>query len=135
MPFVNALTAEVCAKVGRYKEGLELLDQAQSFAIKNDEIWWNPEIHRVRGEILLSSSDHQGQMDAEICFQEAIELARVQASKSLELRGATSLGRLWRDQGRREEARNSLAPIYDWFTEGFDTADLKEAKALLDNLA
>jgi predicted ATPase len=134
IPFVNAITAEVCTKAGRYKEGLELLDEAQAIAEQNDESWWDAEIYRMRGEILLSSSDEK-QRDAEAYFHKAIEIARVQASKSLELRGATSLGRLWRDQGRREEARKSLGPIYDWFTEGFDTADLKEAKALLDDLA
>jgi predicted ATPase len=74
------------------------------------------------------------QKEAEACFQQALEIARRQQAKSLELRAATSLSRLWQQQGKRAEARELLAPVYGWFTEGFDTADLQEAKALLDEL-
>jgi len=79
---------------------------------------------------LQQSSDHQ--TEAETCFQQAISIARSQQAKSWELRAATSLARLWQQQGKRDEARQVLAAVYDWFTEGFDTADLKDAKALLD---
>jgi predicted ATPase len=91
-----------------------------------------PEIHRIQGKLLLAGSDRDA---AEAAFREALSIGRAQQAKSLELRAATSLARLWRDQGRRTEARDLLAPIYSWFTEGFDTLDLREAKALLDNLA
>jgi predicted ATPase len=93
-----------------------------------------PEVHRVKGELLLaeSPSDEGG---AEASFRKALDVARGQSAKSWELRAATSLARLWQSQGRKEEAGDLLAPVYDWFTEGFDTRDLKEAKALLDELA
>jgi predicted ATPase len=91
-----------------------------------------PEIHRIRGKLLLASSDKD---TAEAAFREALSVARAQQAKSLELRAAMSLARLWRDQGRRAEAQDLLTPVYSWFSEGFDTLDLKEAKALLDELA
>ena len=90
-------------------------------------------MRRLEGELRLSSSS-KGAGDAEEDFRRAITTARERHAKSLELRAATSLSRLWRDQGKRIEARDLLAPIYGWFTEGFDTPDLKEAKALLDEL-
>ena len=97
------------------------------------ERYYAPELHRLKGELLLQhSSDNQA--DAETCFHHALEIARSQQAKSLELRAATSLARLWQQQGRLQEAYDLLAPVYDWFTEGFDTADLQEAKALLDAL-
>jgi predicted ATPase len=93
-----------------------------------------PELYRLKGELLLLQTDfHAGQ--AESCFQRSIEVARLQSAKSWELRATTSLARLLAHQGRRDEARSMLADIYNWFTEGFDTADLKDAKALLDQLA
>ena len=91
-------------------------------------------VHRVKGELLLAQSP-PNQGEAEASFREAIDVSRRQSAKSLELRAATSLARLWQQQGRKEEARELLAPLYEWFTEGFDTRDLKEAKALLDELA
>ena len=98
------------------------------------ERWCQPGILQLKGEILMASTtDHWA--DAENCFREALEMARRQEAKSAELRAATSLARLWGEQGRREEARDLLAPIYGWFTEGFDTADLNDAKALLAELA
>jgi predicted ATPase len=93
--------------------------------------WWEPEVHRLRGTVALAM---QASQEAEQNFHRALTLARAHQSRSLELRAATSLGRLWGEQGERQKARDLLAPIYDWFTEGFDTADLKDAKALLDEL-
>jgi len=92
------------------------------------------ELHRLKGELLLQQSSGN-QPEAETCFQKALDVARSQQAKSWELRAATSLARLWQPQDKRQEAYDLLAPVYNWFTEGFDTADLKEAKALLDNLA
>ena len=94
---------------------------------------WLAEIHRLRGELLLQAApgDSDAADRAEACFQQALAVAREQQAKSLELRAATSLARLWQTQGRRAEAHDLLAPIYGWFTEGFDTPDLQDAKALL----
>jgi predicted ATPase len=90
------------------------------------------EMHRLRRTLLLSMNEHA---EAEKSYREALSVAQRQSAKFWELRAATSLARLWRDQGKRDEARDLLAPVYGWFTEGFDTFDLKEAKALLDGLA
>ncbi len=95
---------------------------------------WEAEIHRLRGEIHRSRGPDFFQL-GESCFHQALSVARTQEAKSLELRAATSLARLWQGQGKLDEARGLLAPIYEWFTEGFDTADLKEAKALLKQLS
>jgi predicted ATPase len=97
----------------------------------SNERWWEAEIHRLKGVLLLS---RENTAQSEICFERSIRIARQQQATSLELRAATNLARLWGDQGRRAEARDLLAPVYGWFTEGFDTPDLKEAKALLDQL-
>ncbi len=96
--------------------------------------YWEAEVHRLKGELLLASPDGR-RSEAESCFHKAIEVARGQSARSLELRAATSLARLWRGQGKISEAREMLEPVYDWFTEGFDTVDLKEAKALIDGLS
>jgi predicted ATPase len=96
--------------------------------------WYAPELYRLKGELLLQQhADNQA--EAEICFHQAIAIAQSQQAKSLELRAATSMARLWQQQGKRTEARDLLAPIFGWFTEGFDTADLREAKAMLEALA
>ena len=100
----------------------------------NQESWCEAEVHRTAGEIALMSPEPDA-AKAEAYFERALAVARAQQAKSWELRAATSLARLWRDQGKRDEARDLLAPVYGWFTEGFDTLDLKEAKALLDALA
>ena len=92
------------------------------------------EVHRLEGELLLARSPSD-ETQAEASFREALEVARRQSAKSPELRAATSLARLWQRQGKRDEARDLLAPVYAWFTEGFDTKDLREAKALLEELA
>ena len=97
-------------------------------------IYWDAELHRLKGALLLSLSDGN-ESEAEACFKNAIEIARGQSAKSFELRAAMGLARLWQDEGKQAEARDLLAPVYGWFTEGFDTADLKDAKALLDDLA
>jgi predicted ATPase len=92
---------------------------------------WEPELYRVKGELLLRQAA-SNQEEAETCFRQALEVSRQQQAKTVELRAAISLARLWQRQGKRAEARELLAPIYDWFTEGFDTADLQDAKALLE---
>jgi predicted ATPase len=96
--------------------------------------WCEAEVHRIAGEIALKSLVPDPEK-AEAYFDRALAVARRQQAKSWELRAAMSMARLWRDQGKRDEARDLLAPVYGWFTEGFDTLDLKEAKALLDELA
>ena len=118
--------------MGQPEEGLRLLAEALTVARHTGERWWEAELYRLKGELLLAlSQDHQA--EAETCFRQALELARYQQAKSLELRAALSLGRLWQHQGKRAEAYQLLAAIYGWFTEGFDTADLQEAKALLES--
>jgi predicted ATPase len=98
------------------------------------EKWSEAEVNRIAGEVALMSV-HPDAPKAEAYFQRALEIARQQQAKSWEVRAAMSMARLWRDQGKREAARDLLAPVYGWFTEGFDTLDLKEAKQLLDELA
>jgi len=95
--------------------------------------WWEAELHRLRGTLLLQHGAAQPE-EADACFQQALTVARRQQAKSLELRAAMSRSRLWQQQGKRQKAYDLLAPIYGWFTEGFDTADLREAKALLEEL-
>jgi predicted ATPase len=107
--------------------------EALTRADENDERFYEAELHRFKGELLLRQDD-TNTAEAQSCFERAIEVARKQSAKSWELRATTSLARLLRDTGRRDEARAMLADIYGWFTEGFDTADLIDAKALLDEL-
>lgn len=123
------LLAEAFAKLGDTGKGLEALAVIPE---EHREIIFAPEIQRIRGELLLRRGDRE---EAERCFHRAIEVARRRSERSLELRAATSLARLLNDRGQRDEARAALDPIYRWFTEGFDTADLKQAKALLEELA
>ena len=133
LPYFNALVAEAEVRMGHIEDGLRVLTQALHMVNTTGERWWEAEIHREKGElILLQSLEHQS--DAESCFNKAIDVARKQQAKSPELRAVMSMSRLWRSQGKIEEARNLLSKIYGWFTEGFDTADLKDAKALLDEL-
>ena len=98
--------------------------------------WWEAELHRLQGELLLNAERgvRNAALTAEECFHQALAIARRQQAKSLELRAAMSLSRLWQQQGKRGEARKLLAPIYGWFTEGFNTGDLQEVKALLEEL-
>jgi predicted ATPase len=108
--------------------------EALTTAETTKERWWDAEINRVAGEIALKQPD-QDAAKAEAYFDRALAVARQQRAKSWELRASMSLARLWRDQGKVQQARELLAPVYGWFTEGFDTRDLKEAKALLEELA
>jgi adenylate cyclase len=129
-----SLVAAAWARHGKTEESLELVTEALTLAQRDDVHWWEAELHRVKGELLLASAPNTSG-EAEACFNQALDIARKQSARSLELRAATSLARLWQGQGKLKEARDLLAPIYDWFSEGFDTADLKEAKVLLDELS
>ena len=120
-------------KADRPDDALNAATEALAATDQQEERYYEPGIHRVRGEVLLRQ-DGSNVEKAENCFRRAIEIARKQSGKSLELRATTSLARLLAKQGRRDEARAMLADIYNWFTEGFDTADLKDAKALLEEL-
>ena len=133
-PLFLTLLAEALALAGKIEEGLAALDDALAKAAVSGERGWNAEIHRLRGE-LTGRLPYPDPAKAEDSFRTALAIAREQGTRGYELRAATSLARLWREQGRRGEARDLLAPLYGSFTEGFDTADLKEAKALLDELA
>jgi predicted ATPase len=129
-----ALLAEAYGQGKRYDEGLTVLEEALALTGQDASVIWEAEIHRLKGALLLArSTEHQ--VEAEACFHEALAIARHQQAKSLELRAAMSLARLWQQQGKGDAARELLAPVYGWFTEGFDTADLQEAKALLAALA
>ena len=119
-----ALLAEAFAQVGQVTKGLEALAEGLATVAKSEVRWWEAELYRLRGELLLQQTVTHPE-EAEGCFQQA---------RSWELRAAVSLIRLWQRQGKRAEAHELLAPVYGWFTEGFDTADLREAKALLDAL-
>jgi len=133
-PYYLGLLAEACAQSGQIAEGLKALAEALGRLGKSEVQWWEAELHRLRGELLLQHTVAQSG-EAEACFQQALVVARHQQAKSLELRATMSLARLWQQQGKRAQACELLAKIYGWFTEGFDTADLKDAKALLDELA
>jgi predicted ATPase len=133
-PCFLALLAEAHGILGEPEAGLTTLAEALTLADTTGERWYESEIYRLKGALLLQQST-DNQVEAEVCFQHAISIAQNQQAKSWELRAATSLARLWHQQGKRQEAHDLLAPVYNWFTEGFDTADLKDAKALLDELA
>ncbi len=125
------LFAQALAACGHYGEGLAALREAAALVEETGERYVEAEIRRLEGNLLLAEN---GSTEAEACYVKALEVARAQEARSLELRAATSLARLWGERGRSAEARNLLAPVYGWFSEGFVTADLKEAKALLDDL-
>jgi predicted ATPase len=127
------LLAEVYGKAGQADEGLRVLGQARAAVHNTEGRFYEAEWSRLQGELTLARAAGQ-QAEAEACFQHALAIARRQQAKAWELRAAMSLARLWQQQGKRAEARELLAPIYGWFTEGFDTADLQEAKALLEEL-
>lgn len=139
-PHHLASLAESYGKVGQAEEGLSVLTEALAAVHKTGERFYEAELYRLKGELLLKQSGGPGaesgvHKEAEECFRRAIDIARRQSGKSLELRAVMSLSRLWRRQGKGEEARQMLAEIYGWFTEGFDTVDLKEAKSLLEELS
>jgi predicted ATPase len=130
-PYMLAVLASAKADLGKPGEGLELLKDALASTEVSGERWWQAELHRLKGRLLAAC----GQPDeSESYFRRAIEVSREQRAKMLELRAATSLAQLWSERGRNIEARDLLAPIYGWFAEGFETPDLREAKALLDSL-
>jgi predicted ATPase len=133
-PYRLALLAEAHGIVGQPEAGLTVLTEALALVDTMGIRWYESEIYRLKGELLLQQSS-DSQAEVETCFHHALDIARHQQARSLELRAATSLARLWQQQGKRQEAHDLLAPVYGWFTEGFDTADLQEAKALLDALA
>jgi predicted ATPase len=122
------------AELGQPDDAQHCIDDAIDKVERSKEKWCEAEVHRIAGEIALKSPE-QDVAKAEVYFDRALIVSRQQQAKSWELREAMSMARLWRDQGKRDEARELLAPVYGWFTEGFDTRDLKDAKALLDELA
>ena len=132
-PAFLAMLAEGCWRVGRHDDALGALGLGLARAQEQGQHYHDAELHRLRAQILLDR-DGGALEETQTLLRRALEIACGQQAKSYELRAATSLGRLLRNQGQRDEARALLAPIYDWFTEGFDTADLKDAKALLDEL-
>ena len=134
VPYFCTLLADVSDHLGHPEDGLQALAEAHTLVEQHEERWWEAEIYRLRGVLLLRQPGTP-QAEAEAWLQRALDVARRQEAKSLELRAAMSLARLWQQQGKRQEAHDLLAPVYDWFTEGFDTADLQDAKALLDELA
>jgi len=134
LPGRLGLLAEAYGQVGQHEQGLLTLEEAQAAVNSNGEHYWEAELHRLQGELLLQQSPDNA-TEAEACFHQAISIAQNQSAKSWELRASTSLARLWQSQGKVSEAHGLLAPVYGWFTEGFDTLDLIEAKALLDELS
>ena len=122
------------AELGQFDDAWRCIGEAMTTIETTKERWFEAEVHRVAGEIALKSPQPDA-AKAESYFERALAVARQQQAKSWELRAAMSLARLWRDQGKPQQARELLAPVYGWFTEGFDTRDLKEAKALLGELA
>jgi len=130
-PYGLGLLSQVRAHLGNHQGALAAVSEGLAAAAESGERWWEPELYRLQGLHLTSRRELA---KAQSSFERALQTARRQQAKSLELRATTSLARLWAEQGRRTEAQEVLAPIYGWFTEGFDTVDLKEAKALLDAL-
>jgi predicted ATPase len=132
-PYFLSLLAEAHGAMEQPEAGLTVLAEALTLVGTTGERWYESELYRLQGTLLLQqSSDNQAEADA--CFHHALDIARTQQAKSFELRTATSLARLWQQQGKRQAAHDLLAPVYNWFTEGFDTADLKDAKALIEEL-
>jgi predicted ATPase len=133
LPYFLTLLAETYGAASQPDAGLRFLDEAHAVMDNTQERFYEAEVHRVQGVLVLAQAADQ-HAQAETCFQHALDVAHRQQAKSLELRAAMSLARLWQQHGKRAEAHELLAPVYGWFTEGFDTADLQEAKALLDEL-
>ncbi len=128
-----AFLAETYGKIGQVEAGLHMLAEALAVTNERGQHDMEAELHCLKGELLLQQTAPDTSQ-AETCFHHALDIARRQQAKSWELRAATSLARLWQSQDKRQEAHDLLAPVYEWFTEGFDTADLQEAKALLNEL-
>jgi tetratricopeptide (TPR) repeat protein len=129
----RAFIAVALGRMGRFDEAICAIEESFPFIERSGQRYYEAELHRLKGELLLAR-DATNAACAEKCFRTSIEIARTQSAKSWELRTTTSLARLMRDTNRRDEAHRMLAEIYGWFTEGFDTADLKDAKALLEEL-
>jgi predicted ATPase len=129
-----ALLAQARVRAGMKQSALEAIDDALAFVEDRNERCWEAEIHRIKGDI-LAAINPEDVVSSEACYRKAVDVARSQNARSWELRAATSLARHWREQARSDEGRDLLAPVYNWFTEGFDTKDLKEAKALLGELS
>jgi predicted ATPase len=134
VPYFCTVLAEISAHLGHPADGLQALAEAHTLVEQHEERYWEAEVCRLRGVLLLRQPGTPP-AEAETWLQRALDVARRQEAKSLELRTAMSLSRLWQQQGKRDAARALLAPIYGWFTEGFDTADLQEAKALLEEVS
>ena len=136
-PYQLAWLAEAYGIAGQTDKGLSTLDEALDLVHQTEERWCEAELYRLRGELLRQATGgmQRAAWTPQACFQHALTIARRQQAKSLELRSAMSLARLWQQQGKRTAAHDLLAPVYGWFTEGFDTADLQEAKTLLEELA
>jgi predicted ATPase len=132
-PYFLALAAETHESAGQTPAVLQLLDEALERVTKTGERWFEAELHRLRGEALLRATTAESS-EAEACFRKAIDVARGQNARWWELRAAVSLARMWAKRGERRQAHDLLAPIYGWFTEGFDTPVLREARELLDGL-
>jgi predicted ATPase len=133
-PYGLGIAAGVCLKAGRINEGLAAIEEALAVIDRTEERFYEAELHRVKGELLLQSTDQNSQSEAESCFRRAIAVAQSQRAKSWELRATMSLARLYQRQGVNEQAQQILAEIYGWFTEGFGAADLTEAQALLSEI-
>jgi predicted ATPase len=134
-PYWLWLLAEVCQRTSAAREGLALLDDADATIEHTHEHYWEAEIHRLRGRLLLATAEPAASAPAEACYRRALDVARRQGARSLELRAAVSLSRLWQAADRHDKARELLAPIYERFTEGLDHPELREAAALLDELS
>jgi predicted ATPase len=133
-PYLLALWAEAYGQAGQPEAGLALLEEARTLVATTEERWWEAEVCRLLA-VLWLRLPRPPVAQAEAAYQHALAVARRQEAKALELRAAMSLSRLWQQQGKQVEAHALLAPIYGWFTEGFDTVELQEARALLDALA
>jgi tetratricopeptide (TPR) repeat protein len=134
VPWYQSYLARACVELGQFDDARRHVDEAMTAMEKTKEKWCEAELNRMAGEIALMAP-YPDAAKAEEYFERALSVARAQQAKSWELRAATSVARLWRDQGKVQQARELLAPVYGWFTEGFDTRDLKQAKALLEELA
>jgi predicted ATPase len=134
MPTFLSYLASAHAELGQFDEAWRCTTEASAAVEATEERWWEAEVHRIAGEIALMSPQRDV-AKAEAHFERALAVARQQQAKSWELRAAMSMARLWRDQGRSQQARELLAPVFGWFTEGFDTLDLREARALHDALS
>ena len=134
LPWYLSYLATAYIELGRFDDARRCIGEALAAVEATKEKWCDAEVNRIAGEIALKSP-HPDAAKAEPYFERALVIARQQQAKSWELRAAMSMARLWRDQGKPQQARELLAPVYGWFTEGFDTLDLKDAKALLEELA